>query len=46
VIDVSAIQILLLAVIGWPDRREREVLAYLIEESDLAWQVGRTPAAH
>jgi transposase InsO family protein len=33
VIDVSALQLLLLAVTGWLDRREREALAYLIEEN-------------
>jgi hypothetical protein len=33
VIDVSALQLLLGAVIAWLDRREREALAYLIEEN-------------
>jgi putative transposase len=33
VIDVSVLQLLLLAVIGWLDRREREAMAYLIEEN-------------
>ena len=33
VIDVSAFQMLLLTVTSWLDRREREVLAYLIEEN-------------
>jgi hypothetical protein len=33
VIDVSALQLLLVAVTAWLDRREREVLAYLIEEN-------------
>jgi hypothetical protein len=33
VIDVSAVQMLLLTVTSWLDRREREVLAYLIEEN-------------
>ena len=32
-IDVSAFQMLLLTVTSWLDRREREVLAYLIEEN-------------
>ena len=32
-IDVSALHILLLTVTSWLDRREREVLAYLIEEN-------------
>jgi hypothetical protein len=31
--DVSALQMLLLIVTGWLDRREREMLAYLIEEN-------------
>jgi transposase InsO family protein len=35
VIDISAFPILLLAVSSWLDRREREVLAYLIEENRL-----------
>jgi hypothetical protein len=30
--DVSALRMLLLIIIGWLDRREREMLAYLIEE--------------
>lgn len=34
-IDVSAFQMLLLTVTSWLDRREREVLAYLIEEKRL-----------
>jgi putative transposase len=33
VIDVAGLQLLLLAVIGWLDRREREAMAYLIEEN-------------
>jgi putative transposase len=41
VIDVSAFHMLLLAVTGWLDHREREVLAYLIEENRvLRRQVG------
>ena len=32
-IDVSAFQMLLLTVTSWLDQREREVLAYLIEEN-------------
>ncbi|PYR88927.1 MAG: hypothetical protein DMF84_26720 [Acidobacteria bacterium] len=32
-IDVSAVRMLLLSVFGWLDRRERETLAYLIEEN-------------
>jgi hypothetical protein len=35
VIDVSVFQLLLLAIIGWLDRREREALAYLVEENRL-----------
>jgi hypothetical protein len=48
VIDVSALQVLLVAVTAWLDRREREALAYLIEENRLrrrlavrAYRVGR-----
>jgi putative transposase len=33
VIDVATLQLLLLAVINWVDRREREAMAYLIEEN-------------
>jgi hypothetical protein len=33
VIDVSALQMLLVAVVSWLDCREREALAYLIEEN-------------
>jgi hypothetical protein len=33
VFDVSVLRLLLLAVAGWLDRREREALAYLIEEN-------------
>jgi len=32
-IEVSAFQMLLLPVTSWLDQREREVLAYLIEEN-------------
>ena len=40
--DVSVVQLLLLAVTGWLDRREREALAYLIEENRvLRRQLGR-----
>jgi hypothetical protein len=35
VFDPSALQMLLMVVTGWLDRREREVLAYLIEENRL-----------
>ena len=39
--DVSAFQMLLLTVTSWLDRREREVVAYLIEENRvLRRQVG------
>ena len=34
-IDVSVLRLLLLALIGWLDHREREALAYLIEENRL-----------
>ena len=34
-IDVSVLRLLLLAVIGWLDRREREAMAYLLEENRL-----------
>ena len=34
-IDVSVLQLLLLTVTGWLDRREREAMAYLIEENRL-----------
>src|SRR5258705_3444465 len=34
-IDVSSFQFLLLTLTGWLDRREREVLAYLMEENRL-----------
>ena len=41
-IDLSAFQMLLLTVTSWLDRREREVLSYLIEENRiLRRQVGR-----
>jgi hypothetical protein len=35
VIDVSALQLLLVTVAAWLDRRERELLAYVIEENRL-----------
>jgi hypothetical protein len=42
VIDASALQMLLITVTGWLDDRERQVLAYLIEENRvLRRQVGR-----
>ena len=34
-IDPAALQIVLMALTGWLDRREREVVAYLIEENRL-----------
>ena len=41
-IDVSVFQLLLLTITGWLDRREREALAYLIEENRvLRRQIGR-----
>jgi hypothetical protein len=33
VIDAPALRMLLLTVTGWLNRREREMLAYLIEEN-------------
>ena len=40
-IDVSVLRLLLLTITGWLDRREREALAYLIEENRvLRQQVG------
>jgi len=33
VIDASAFQLLLMVLTGWLKRREREALAYLIEEN-------------
>jgi hypothetical protein len=42
VIDVSVLRLLLLAITGWLDHRERETLAYLIAENRfLRRQVGR-----
>ena len=35
VIDLSALQMLLMGLTGWLDRRERETVAYLIEENRL-----------
>jgi hypothetical protein len=35
VIDPAALQMVLLAFTGWLDRREREAIAYLIEENRL-----------
>jgi hypothetical protein len=35
VIDLSALQMLLMVLTGWLDRRDREALAYLIEENRL-----------
>ena len=41
-IDVSVLRLLLLAITGWLDHREREALAYLIEENRvLRRQVGQ-----
>src|SRR5215467_6273766 len=34
-IDLSALQMLLIGLTGWLDRRERGVVAYLIEENRL-----------
>jgi hypothetical protein len=35
VIDLSALQLLLMVLTGWLERREREAIAYLIEENRL-----------
>jgi hypothetical protein len=35
VIDASALQMVLLVLTGWLERREREAVAYLIEENRL-----------
>ena len=41
-IEVSVLRLLLVTIIGWLDRREREALAYLTEENRLLRrQVGR-----
>ena len=41
-IDLSVLRLLLLAITGWLDHRERNALAYLIEENRfLRRQVGR-----
>ena len=47
-IDVSAFQMLLLTVTSWLDQREREVLAYLIEENRVLRRQlgGAAPPAH
>ena len=44
-IDIACLRILLLTVTGWLDRREREALAYLIEENRLLRRQLRAPAA-
>jgi hypothetical protein len=33
VIDLSVLRLLLLTIAGWLDRRDREALAYLVEEN-------------
>ena len=46
VIDPAALQMVLGVLTGWLDRREREAVAYLIEENRLLRrQLGRTAAA-
>ena len=41
-IDLSVLRLLLLTVTGWLDRREREALAYLVEENRiLRRQIGQ-----
>ena len=43
VIDASLLQVLLLGMTGWLDRRERETIAYLIEANRLLRrQIGKT----
>ena len=48
-IDVSALRLLLLTITGWLDHREREALAYLIEDSHAhviltrSWLVSELP---
>jgi hypothetical protein len=38
VIDFTALQLGLAVLTGWFDRREREAVAYLIEENRLLWR--------
>ena len=38
-IDLSALRLLLLTITGWLQRRQREALAYLVEEND--FEIGR-----
>ena len=47
-IDVSALHVLLLTITSWLDQRDREVLAYLIEENRVLRRQlgGAAPAAH
>jgi hypothetical protein len=40
VIDLSALQLVLLVLIGWLECQEREAIAYLIEENRLRRQLG------
>jgi hypothetical protein len=35
VIELSALRLMLMVVIGWLDRRERDAIAYLVEENHL-----------
>jgi hypothetical protein len=43
VIDLSALQIASLVLLGWLERREREAMAYLIEENGLLRRTARQP---
>jgi hypothetical protein len=38
VIDLAALQIILGVLTGWLDHRERETIAYLVEENRLLWR--------
>jgi hypothetical protein len=37
VTDPAALQMVLIVLTGWLDRRERQAIAYLIEENRLLW---------
>ena len=41
-IDAAALQIVLTTLTGWLDRRERQAIAYLIEENRLMRRLWRT----
>jgi hypothetical protein len=47
VIDASALQMLLAVLTGWLNRRERDVISYLVAENRLLRrQLRPAPAAH